>query len=75
MMTRITCGIYPLVYIKPDYIIIFFYNIRTYFIYLLIFSKLRSRREDSLEVSNTYLSKKFLKGQGEGQGTLFTATD
>ena len=48
MMTRITYGICPLVYIKPDYIIIFFCNIRSYYIYLLILSKLRSRRKDRL---------------------------
>jgi len=55
-MTHTTCGICHLVYIKPDYVIIFFYNIRTYYIYLLILSKLRSRRKDVFQVSNTYLS-------------------
>ena len=54
-MTRINYG-GPLVYIKPDYIIIFFYNIRTYYIYLLILSKLRSHRKDSFHASNTYPS-------------------
>ncbi len=58
MMTRITYGICPLVYIKPDYIIIFFYNIRIYDIYLLVLPKLGSRGQDSLEVSNTYLAIK-----------------
>src|SRR5215467_11104712 len=45
-----------MVYIKLDFIVIFFYNIKAYDVYSPVLRTLRSHRRDSLEVSNTYLS-------------------